>query len=75
MNWKTVISAAAVGMAVAMKTDYNAFAAWKANHPKDDVKFEWQTAVWRWFMGAFIGALLGFTGDQVPQVRAFLTAA
>lgn len=57
-----ILHGAITGMLAAAMTDLMAFRRWQFWH--DAVTYNWQTATWRWFNGAVIGAAsaMGFSG-------------
>lgn len=50
-----VVKGALAGWASAALVDLAAFRSWKSFH--DAAVYDWQTAAWRWFQGAVVGAL------------------
>jgi hypothetical protein len=53
----TAMQGAVTGFLSAAGIDFQAFRAWKSFD--DARKYSWSLAAWRWFQGAFVGALTG----------------
>lgn len=51
-----LVAAAINGAVVAARTDIAAFASWKRFD--DAMAYDWGVALWRWFQGAVLGALI-----------------
>jgi hypothetical protein len=52
-----VAKGAIAGALTAAWVDYGAFRKWQSW--KDVADYDWAVASWRWFQGAFVGALTG----------------
>lgn len=52
-----IVAGAVSGILGAAAADFAAFRSWKNVH--DAASYDWQTAAWRWFQGAVIGAAGG----------------
>lgn len=56
---QAAIKGALTGAGAAAVVDFNNFRAWKDWH--DVLTYSWSLATFRWFQGAFVGAVIGAT--------------